>query len=439
MRRKWPRALTGIFTWALILSAAAISARAGDDAMRKKVLALNDVTGSSTITDKLQELLDHPETAKKMLAEGKALLKGDKKQPFRYNAALLLAGVAEELKDFPTAEQFLRVCIAQAFELRSTSKLAQAYGNLIEMLYNNKQYAESAKACKEVLELKVKETKPRQILIPDDSEDDFFVLDRYDLTRFLRQGVLRLLVKAIAKQGDFGQAMKVVENLIVDEKNDWMDVQLKAWVQREAGKDEDAAKTYVRSIDLINKDKTLEAKEKEFYVLRTRYLLSGLYVDVNQIDKAAQELKTLIEKRPKEAAYHNDLGYIWADHDMNLDESEKLIRKALDLDRERRKGTKGLKPEDDRDNGSYLDSLGWVLFKQKKYKEAKEYLLKALEDKSSQHLEIYDHLGDTCIMLGQRAEAVAAWKKGLEFVGDSRRDRERRAEVEKKIQKHDKE
>src|SRR5205807_2194713 len=112
----------------------------------------------------------------------------------------------------------------------------------IEMLYNNKKFAESAKVCKEVLELRVKETKPRQILIPDESEDDFFVLDRYDLTRFLRQGVLRLLVKAIAKQGDYGQAMKVVENLIVEEKNDWMDVKLKAWVQREAGKEAESAK-----------------------------------------------------------------------------------------------------------------------------------------------------------------------------------------------------
>jgi tetratricopeptide (TPR) repeat protein len=439
MRKNWPRALQGISAFALLLTLAAVPARAGDDAIRKQRLAHNDITGSTTVTDKLQDLLDRPEVAKKLLAEAKAMLLSAKKAPLRYNAALMLAGVAEELKDFSAAEQFLRICTAQAFELRSTGKLAQAYGNLIELLYNNKKYAESAKVCKEVLELKVKETKPRQILIPDESEDDFFVLDRYDLTRFLRQGVLRLLVKAIAKQGDFPQAMKVVENLIVEEKNDWMDVQLKAWVQREAGKEEDAAKTYVRSIDLINKDKTLDSKEKEFYTLQARYLLSGLYVDINQIDKAAQELKILIEKRPKEAAYYNDLGYIWADHDLNLDESEKLIRKALDLDRERRKGAKNLKPEDDHDNGSYLDSMGWVLFKQKKYKEAKEYLLKALEDKSSQHLEIYDHLGDTCIMLGQRTEAVAAWKKGLEFVGDSRRDRERRAEVEKKIQKHDKE
>jgi Tfp pilus assembly protein PilF len=98
-----------------------------------------------------------------------------------------------------------------------------------------------------------------------------------------------------------------------------------------------------------------------------------------------------------------------------------------------------LKPEDDHDSGSYLDSMGWVLYKQKKYKEAKEYLQKALEDKNAQHIEIFDHLGDVCLMLGERTEALAAWRKGLEFVGESRRDRDRRAEVEKKIKQHDKE
>ena len=52
-------------------------------------------------------------------------------------------------------------------------------------------------------------------------------------------------------------------------------------------------------------------------------------------------------------------------------------------------------PGEDKDNGAYLDSLGWVLFRQQRFKEAKEALLKAVEDKSAQHIEIYDHLGDT--------------------------------------------
>ena len=82
---------------------------------------------------------------------------------------------------------------------------------------------------------------------------------------------------------------------------------------------------------------------------------------------AAADLKALLEKDPDNPGYNNDLGYIWADHDMNLAESEKLIRKALDEDRKQRlKEKPDAKPDEIKDNPSYLDSLGWVLFKEKK-------------------------------------------------------------------------
>src|SRR6185437_13381331 len=88
-----------------------------------------------------------------------------------------------------------------------------------------------------------------------------------------------------------------------------------------------------------------------------RYRLSGLYVDINEIGKAAEQLKALLAQKPDDPTYNNDLGYIWADHDMNLAESEKLIRKAIAEERKLREKIKDkLKPEDDKDNPAYLDS-----------------------------------------------------------------------------------
>ena len=103
-----------------------------------------------------------------------------------------------------------------------------------------------------------------------------------------------------------------------------------------------------------------------------KYTLSGVYVDMKQIDKAAEHLETLMKDDPDNPTYLNDLGFIWADHDMKLDESEKLIRKAIEKDRELRKKTEDLTKDEDEDNAAYLDSLGWVLYKKKKYKEAKK-------------------------------------------------------------------
>ena len=100
---------------------------------------------------------------------------------------------------------------------------------------------------------------------------------------------------------------------------------------------------------------------------------------------------------------------------MNIEESEKLIRKAIDKDREQRKKIDDLPKDEDVDNPAYLDSLGWVLFKKKDYKEAKKYLLEATKLKGGEHIEIYDHLADAHMALGEKAEAIKVWKDALKL------------------------
>jgi len=110
-----------------------------------------------------------------------------------------------------------------------------------------------------------------------------------------------------------------------------------------------------------------------------------------------------------------------------------MIRKALDEDRKKRRDRSDLKPDEDKDNAAYLDSLGWVLFKKKKFQDAKKYLLEAIKDKEGQHIEIYDHLGDAHMALGEKGEALAIWKKALEIPATSKREQQRKAQVEKKL------
>src|SRR5262249_40896112 len=116
-----------------------------------------------------------------------------------------------------------------------------------------------------------------------------------------------------------------------------------------------------------------------------------------------------------------------------LDEAEKLIRKAVDEDRKRARKGKEETAEEKAANAAYLDSLGWVLYKRKKYDDAKSYLQQAVTQKEGQHIEIYDHLGDVLSALGQKDEAISAWKKGLEVVGSSKREQERKTIVEQKL------
>jgi Tfp pilus assembly protein PilF len=168
--------------------------------------------------------------------------------------------------------------------------------------------------------------------------------------------------------------------------------------------------------------------------------MTGVYVDNHDVDKAADVLKALIKEEPESATYHNDLGFIWADHDKNLEESEKLIRKALELDEKARKKAfeEGKIDRDaaDKKNAAYLDSLGWVLFKNKKYAEAKKVLLEAIkDDDEGAHMEIWDHLADVHVALGEQKEAIDIWLKALKFDDLTKRDAERRKKITEKLRK----
>jgi tetratricopeptide (TPR) repeat protein len=414
--------------------------RSDEASNRRELTRLNELTGTDPRKGAHYEILENKEQAKQLVQYALPLARDKQKQPLSYNSALVLGSVAAELKDMPAAETFLRVCMKQAVSLQSLRKLLESYGGLIELYYDQKQYDDAARICRELLELKTDDGTSRIVYraykTPTD-EIEFVEDDNFDSARRLRPTVHQMLIKAVAKQGKYDQALKLVDGLI-RQQDHWLERQLKGWVLREAGQLGDAAAIYEDVIRRVAKDDQIDAEMRDEYSQRYRYELSNLYVEMKKIDKASEQLEYLIKSNPEEPGFYNDLGYILADADMRLDEAEKLVKKALDLDREKRKAHEDFDPKTDHDNGAYLDSLGWVYYKQKKLKAAKEMLQKAVEDKSSQHLEIYDHLGDVHLALGERDAALTAWREGLKHVTDSRRDQERRATVERKLEMHKK-
>lgn len=395
--------------WLLV----AASARADEaPTAEDKVLAFNLVTGNDAIEGEIKALVAKPDDTKKLLPVAVALAK-KKDTPLNYTGAFILARAAQDLKDIDASEALYRVCVDQATKLQSGQKLAQSLGSLIDLFYDNKKYDKTIKLCREFLDVRDNKT-----------------------VNNLKPFVMETMIQAMAREGKYDDALKLVENMVKAEEEDggWWALQLKAWVLYQSGKPKEAAKAYETVLDRLENDKNLKEEGKARYLEKNRYLLSGVYVDLKQIDKAAKMLKVLLDKKPDNPTYNNDLGYIWADHDMNLQEAEKLVRKALDEDRKLRKKMKDLKPEDDKDNSAYLDSLGWVLYKLKKYDEAKKVLLEAVKDKEGQHIEILDHLADVHLALKEKDQAVAAWKKGIEVAGKSKRELAKKAEVEKKLE-----
>ena len=81
---------------------------------------------------------------------------------------------------------------------------------------------------------------------------------------------------------------------------------------------------------------------------------------------------------PNDAYVINYLAYSWIEKGMNIEKSLGMLKKANKL-----------KPND----GYIVDSLGWALFKLKRYKEAKKYMELAVRFMSSDPV-INDHFAD---------------------------------------------
>ena len=386
----------------------------GDEALKAELLKFNRPTSEDVQRTKLLAFVKDKDRAKKGIALAAKLQKAAKgtDKPFNLNGALVLAKAAHFLKEYSAAEYFYEYSTETAGKLESGEKLLQAYDGLIDLYWDQKKFQDVIDVCERFVELKgpdeVDKVKP-------------FILER--------------LVQAKARQGNTDDALRITESLIQLDEGGWYFTKLKGWVQREAGKLDEAIETYLEVLSKVDSAKRIPRDQRDRIKDSVRYALSGLYVDNNEIDKAAKQLEMLIKRDEENPTYQNDLGFILADHDMRLDEAEKLIRNALELDKKRQeKLLEEGKIDEVKETAAYIDSMGWVLFKQKKYKEALPYLEKACADEEEGiHLEIWDHLGDVYQALGQKKNATDAWQKGLTMEDVSKRDIERRKKVIAKL------
>ncbi|HEY6865506.1 MAG TPA: tetratricopeptide repeat protein [Burkholderiales bacterium] len=109
---------------------------------------------------------------------------------------------------------------------------------------------------------------------------------------------------------------------------------------------------------------------------------------LDRMDILESSLRKLIALRPDYAHAYNALGYSLADRNERLPEARELIEKALKLS-----------PDD----SFIIDSMGWVLYRQGKTKDALEWLQKAYAARPD--AEIAAHLGEVLWVLGRRDDA----------------------------------
>jgi len=167
-----------------------------------------------------------------------------------------------------------------------------------------------------------------------------------------------------------------------------------AIAQREAKQSQQAVATFEEALHEAQLEEDDDFVNAKFYFnYGAAAEQAGLY------DKAADLLRKSIALDPENSAEaSNYLGYMWADHNMNLDEAETMIRRAL---------------ESEPNNASYLDSLGWVEFRKGQLDRALDDLLRAARTAEREDPVVFEHIGDTYLKLDRTREALEAWQKAL--------------------------
>lgn len=151
-------------------------------------------------------------------------------------------------------------------------------------------------------------------------------------------------------------------------------------------------KLFDRAIETLQKGIALAPEHP-----RLHFRLGIVYDKAGNKPACIEEMKKVIKIEPDHAEALNYLGYTYAELGENLDEAEKLIKKAMDL-----------KPDD----GYITDSLGWVYFQKKRFEKAVQLLEKALtlvpDDPT-----ILEHLGDAYSKTHNAAKALEFYRRAL--------------------------
>jgi predicted Zn-dependent protease len=114
--------------------------------------------------------------------------------------------------------------------------------------------------------------------------------------------------------------------------------------------------------------------------------------------KAAEKIfLEILDKHPEHAATLNYLGYMWAEGGVNLDRAAEMLNRAV---------------KQEPRNGAYVDSLGWVYFRQGKLDLAEKYLTDATH-LLPRDATVHEHLGDVLAKRGEVLRALDVYRAAL--------------------------
>ena len=178
---------------------------------------------------------------------------------------------------------------------------------------------------------------------------------------------------------------------------------------------------YGEALEVLEEQLEREPSDEEF-LFQQGVLLSDLGRDKD----ACAAMQKLLELNPDHSDALNFVAYSYAEKGVELDRALEMAQRAVQA-----------RPED----GYYLDTLGWIYYRQGRLPEAKQALRKAVE-LVTDDVVILEHYGDVLVQSGELEEGRKVYRRAAETGGQtagqgprSEEDRKARERLAEKLQK----
>lgn len=395
------------------LAASLFKRRKGEELLKVIVEAVKRPGGLDAVREQLEGAANDPEIAEQMLDAGAKLLAADP-------PALDSAGIDVLAFIAPRAGKQEKLLPIQRLLLKRNPS-ARAYKELMITLIGLRKYADVTSTFEEMLTKYPDERNARQLVelaryyrladkIDESSRtiDEALKLDPNDVDVQLQAAIV------LSQSGRSAHAIEILQGAVKKDPDNPACASILGGILAQAGRNDEA---------LVVLKGLLEKFPNNDEVIRTaRSNLSIVYVNQGDFAKGEAELEILLERLPDDATVNNDLGYLYAEQGKNLEKAEMMIRKAI---------------QEDPESSAYLDSLGWVLFKRGKVKEAVaplEKAVKQLTEINSGDATIFEHLGDVYLQLQETRKAKSAWQDAEKAALKNNPPDKRLPEIRKKLE-----
>lgn len=159
-------------------------------------------------------------------------------------------------------------------------------------------------------------------------------------------------------------------------------------------------KDYAKSIKAITRAIDMQPEDNKAQLVQMYTGLGDAYNYAKKYSASDSSYDYALKLDPMNATVLNNYAYYLSVRGVRLEDAAQMSKKSLEVRK---------------DEPTFMDTYGWILYKQGKYKDAQEYIQKAI-DAIGENADgtLWEHLGDVYYKQGNVDKAVECWTKAKE-------------------------